>query len=277
MKKFTCPRCPKSFNYKHHLKDHLNKKNKCDNEKDVDEKKIFERNYIINSKIINSKIMKEYLDKCQCAYCEKQFTRKDNVITHIKFNCKNIKNIENEKKNLQKIEDKSNKIEEENKILKEENNEMKINFKKLEEKILKIDGANTSIENIKKEMQDELTEIKILKENLKLKEKLDQADIEKEDDDSKIKKKKKERIPQKMRMMVWDKYIGLDKGKSKCKCCNEKEISQMDFECGHIIAEANGGQITIDNLLPICGPCNRSMKTDNFFVFQKKLETFKNK
>jgi hypothetical protein len=78
-------------------------------------------------------------------------------------------------------------------------------------------------------------------------------------------------------MMVWDKYIGLDKGKSKCKCCNEKEISQMDFECGHIIAEANGGQIIINNLLPICGPCNRSMKTDNLFVFKKKLETFKNK
>ncbi len=90
-------------------------------------------------------------------------------------------------------------------------------------------------------------------------------------------KKKKEKIPQKMRMMVWDKYIGLDIGKSKCKCCNEKEISQMDFECGHIIAEANGGKMTIDNLLPICGPCNRSMKTTDLFVFQKKLEIFKNK
>ncbi len=83
-------------------------------------------------------------------------------------------------------------MEKENKILKEENNEMKINFKKLEEKIFKIDCVNTSIENLKKNMQDELKELKILNENLKLKlkEKSYQADIEKEDDNLKKKRKK---------------------------------------------------------------------------------------
>jgi ribosomal protein S27E len=30
------------------------------------------------------------------------------------------------------------------------------------------------------------------------------------------------------------------------------DITQMSFNCGHIIAEANGGKLIVSNLKPIC-------------------------
>ena len=33
----------------------------------------------------------------------------------------------------------------------------------------------------------------------------------------------------------------------------------MNFEAGHIHPKSKGGSNTLDNLLPICGECNRSM------------------
>jgi hypothetical protein len=34
---------------------------------------------------------------CKCIYCQKEFTRKDSVMYHIKNNCKKVKEIEEEK------------------------------------------------------------------------------------------------------------------------------------------------------------------------------------
>ena len=82
-----------------------------------------------------------------------------------------------------------------------------------------------------------------------------------------VKIKKKSVIPKKIKQLVWNKYIGEDKGKSKCLCCKHTEISQMDFHCGHIISEFNGGKITIDNLKPICSLCNSSMGKTNMNEF----------
>ena len=44
----------------------------------------------------------------------------------------------------------------------------------------------------------------------------------------------------------------------------------MNFECGHIIPESKGGETTQDNLLPICGLCNKSMATKNMNEFIKE-------
>ncbi len=77
-------------------------------------------------------------------------------------------------------------------------------------------------------------------------------------------------IPQSIRKMVWGHYIGYKHGVAKCWCCNEKEISQFEFECGHVDAKSKGGPDTVTNLRPICGTCNRSMGNQNMFEFQKK-------
>ena len=43
----------------------------------------------------------------------------------------------------------------------------------------------------------------------------------------------------------------------------------MSFNCGHIIAEANGGKVIVSNLKPICQNCNSSMGTKNMDDFMK--------
>lgn len=74
---------------------------------------------------------------------------------------------------------------------------------------------------------------------------------------------------------MWNKYIGEDIGKSKCVCCKYTDISQMDFNCGHVISEFNGGKITLDNLKPICSLCNTSMGIKNMDEFIANYELHK--
>jgi hypothetical protein len=75
--------------------------------------------------------------------------------------------------------------------------------------------------------------------------------------------KPKQSIPKKIKQLVWNKYIGEKNGIGKCLCCQITEISQMSFQCGHIISEKNGGDIKISNLVPICPLCNTSMGSTN--------------
>lgn len=81
----------------------------------------------------------------------------------------------------------------------------------------------------------------------------------------------KKNIPQALRITVWNTFIGEEIGKSKCLCCNITDITQLKFHCGHIIAEAKGGLTHIDNLLPICESCNKSMGTQNLNEFKSNL------
>ncbi len=82
-----------------------------------------------------------------------------------------------------------------------------------------------------------------------------------------IDKYKKKQIPLSLKRVVWDFWIGEDIGRTKCLCCNVAQISQMNFHCGHIIAEINGGSLEPQNLKPICQSCNSSMRTTNMDVF----------
>ena len=70
-------------------------------------------------------------------------------------------------------------------------------------------------------------------------------------------KGRKEKIPAAVRKIVWAKYIGQTKH-GKCMCCSVEDISDTNFECGHIVSESAGGTVDIENLRPICGHCNRS-------------------
>jgi len=87
----------------------------------------------------------------------------------------------------------------------------------------------------------------------------------------KVVKKKKKHIPATIKRLVWNTHIGEEKGKSKCLCCKITDITQLSFNCGHIIAESNGGELKVSNLMPICQNCNSSMGTKNMNEFMKSL------
>jgi len=82
-------------------------------------------------------------------------------------------------------------------------------------------------------------------------------------------KYKKKSIPKSVKKMSWDKWIGPNVGRTKCLCCKHQEIRQIEFHCGHIIAEVNGGHTIVDNLKPICAQCNLSMGSMNMNEFIK--------
>jgi hypothetical protein len=80
-------------------------------------------------------------------------------------------------------------------------------------------------------------------------------------------KYKKKSIPIALKRKVWDFWVGESIGKTKCPCCKLTDITQMNFSCGHIIAESQGGGLTVQNLRPICGSCNSSMGIQNMNDF----------
>lgn len=96
------------------------------------------------------------------------------------------------------------------------------------------------------------------------------------------KKKKKLPIPLKVKNDSWDRHIGKEIGEAYCIVCDHTIINSKNFQAGHIISEKNGGKVCIDNLLPICGQCNRSMGTKNMREYVMKnypqqLESFDNR
>lgn len=84
-------------------------------------------------------------------------------------------------------------------------------------------------------------------------------------------KTKKQSIPKKLKQLVWDSYIGNEKGIGICQCCQKESIAQMSFHCGHIISEFNGGKLNVNNLKPICSLCNGSMGKMNMDEYMEKI------
>jgi hypothetical protein len=75
-------------------------------------------------------------------------------------------------------------------------------------------------------------------------------------------------IPLSIRKQVWRVHNG-NVGSSGCFVCNNV-ITALEYECGHIIPRSKGGENTIDNLLPICGICNKSMSDTHLFEYVEK-------
>ena len=86
--------------------------------------------------------------------------------------------------------------------------------------------------------------------------------------------KTKHKISTKMKKDVWTKRNRLSMI-GKCYVCTDK-ISFDNFHCGHIIAESNGGKLSLDNLEPICANCNLTMGTENLLEYKNKLINFRN-
>ena len=120
------------------------------------------------------------------------------------------------------------------------------------------------------QMKTELKEVKDKYADLKANVKNKYKEIEKkkkkhERDES---KKMRKSIPKSLKILVWDKNIGKEKGIGECDVC-DSEIDSKNFECGHIKSVRDGGGTTIDNLLPICSVCNKSMGAQNLHEFKK--------
>lgn len=80
----------------------------------------------------------------------------------------------------------------------------------------------------------------------------------------------KKGIPKALKKMVWDKYVGANIGQTKCLCCKHENIRQIEFHCGHVVAEANKGKTDVYNLRPICAQCNLSMGKMDMNQFMSK-------
>lgn len=80
-------------------------------------------------------------------------------------------------------------------------------------------------------------------------------------------KRERGRIPKTLRIDVWNHYFGEDRGSGPCPVCSKK-ITQLTFQCCHIVADSKGGSTTLKNLIPGCDMCNQSMGTQNLFEFK---------
>lgn len=80
---------------------------------------------------------------------------------------------------------------------------------------------------------------------------------------------KKEVICKTVRNVLWYIHFG-DVRTAKCKCCLVEDISISCYNVGHVIAEANSGKTSMENLLPMCMLCNTSIGKQNVNDFIKK-------
>lgn len=84
-----------------------------------------------------------------------------------------------------------------------------------------------------------------------------------------IKKRSKTPISRQLKEELWKRYIG-DSINAPCLCCNKNTISILSFHTGHITSESDGGETSIDNLLPICSACNSSMGSENLIQYSRR-------
>ncbi|MDP3966236.1 MAG: HNH endonuclease signature motif containing protein [archaeon] len=80
---------------------------------------------------------------------------------------------------------------------------------------------------------------------------------------------KRKQINKGLRNQVWEKYMGR-KSSGKCFCCGINTIYFNEFQVGHNKAVAKGGKNHISNLRPICGGCNRGMRTMSIEQYKRK-------
>ena len=78
------------------------------------------------------------------------------------------------------------------------------------------------------------------------------------------------KIGKSKRRKVWEKRNFKESMIGKCFVC-EKGIDYDEFECGHITSAFWGGGQTLQNLEPICSPCNRDMGVEDLNEYKRKF------
>jgi hypothetical protein len=77
-------------------------------------------------------------------------------------------------------------------------------------------------------------------------------------------------VSKELRAQVLEKCVN-----GKCLICEDNEINEDCFEAGHIVARALGGPTELDNLIPICIECNRSMGIKNAYEYKRDVYPYK--
>ena len=91
-------------------------------------------------------------------------------------------------------------------------------------------------------------------------------------------KKKKRKISKTLKDLLWTQWVGETKATAPCYCCQERgshTIYMRSFEAAHILAVANGGDDSVENMRPSCGRCNRGTATKSMDEFQSSILNFK--
>ena len=81
--------------------------------------------------------------------------------------------------------------------------------------------------------------------------------------------KGRKKLNKALRMTVWNTAFGKDNATGKCFCCNI-DVTQQDFEAGHMRSVANGGIDHITNLKVVCRLCNGSMGKEDMIKFKER-------
>jgi hypothetical protein len=74
----------------------------------------------------------------------------------------------------------------------------------------------------------------------------------------------------KLNRQVWMEYIG-KQAEIPCPIGCHNRINVFNFVKGHIVSEYHGGTKTVDNLYPICAPCNTSMGTEDMRTYSTRF------
>ena len=81
-------------------------------------------------------------------------------------------------------------------------------------------------------------------------------------------------ISKELQKQIWEKEYGAcTSGKCVIYGCDNILNTNVSnsWQCGHIISHNNGGATTLDNLRPLCTPCNQKMKDINWDIYEDDL------
>jgi hypothetical protein len=78
-------------------------------------------------------------------------------------------------------------------------------------------------------------------------------------------------IPSIVREQVWKKCNPNTGDLGVCYTCLN-DLYYKDMECGHVKAHALGGDINVENLMPVCHTCNKDMGVMDLFEYKAMIE-----
>lgn len=88
----------------------------------------------------------------------------------------------------------------------------------------------------------------------------------------------KNKVPAQTRHRLWKQWYGglesdkkLPNGDVLCPCCEVTYINAFSFEAGHKVSFQEKGGNAVENLIPLCGPCNRSMGVLDYDVYRATI------